>query len=137
MKGLLALGMIPSHAIYTYVSIDITWNQYIRKRLAKKSDHMLFWEYVVRTGCVFVTFILAVLVPNLDLFISLVGALALSTLGVLFPAILETLFKWNRTSGRRKTFMICKNFFICIIGLAGFIIGTTLSLKDIIKTYTD
>lgn len=80
---------------------------------------------------------MAVAIPNLGLFISFVGALALSTLGILFPALLECIYKWNRTSGFEKSFMIFKNILIGIIGMAGFIIGTSLSLKDIIKTYID
>lgn len=80
---------------------------------------------------------MAVVIPNLELFISLVGTLALSTLGILFPPFLECAFKWNRTSGYEKGLMIAKNIFIGIIGLAGFVIGTTLSIKDIIETYID
>lgn len=78
---------------------------------------------------------MAVAVPNLDLFISLIGALALATLGILFPPFLETVAKWNRVSGRTKAIMIFKNILFGIIGLAGFVIGTSLSIKDIIKTY--
>lgn len=80
---------------------------------------------------------MAVAIPNLDLFISLVGALALSTLGILFPAFFETVAKWNKVSGGAKAFMIFKNILIGILGVAGFFVGTSLSIKDIIKTYLD
>ncbi|XP_055311595.1 proton-coupled amino acid transporter-like protein CG1139 [Sitodiplosis mosellana] len=133
-KVMIALGVFTSHAIYIYVAIDILWNQYIHKRL-EHSERKLLWEYALRTGVVFITFILAVAIPNLGLFISLIGALSLSTLGILFPPFLECAYKWNRTSGYSKSFMIFRNILICVIGLAGFVIGTTLSLKDIINTY--
>lgn len=88
---------------------------------------------------IFVVFavILAILVPNLDLIINLVGALTLSTSGILFPAFLECIGKWRLTSGHAKAIMVAKNVIIGLIGLAGFVIGTTLSMKDIIKTYLD
>lgn len=40
---------------------------------------------------------LAALVPRLDLFISLIGALASSCLAIIFPAIIETCTFWNYT----------------------------------------
>lgn len=80
---------------------------------------------------------MAIAIPNLDLFISLVGALSLSMLGITFPAFLECIVKWNKTSGAAKAFMIFKNVIIALIGVAGFIIGTSLSIKDIIKEYID
>lgn len=80
---------------------------------------------------------MAVAIPNLELFISLFGALIISTLGILFPPFLECIYKWERTSGFEKAFIMFKNSILGIIGLVGFIIGTILSVKDIIKTYTD
>lgn len=80
---------------------------------------------------------MAVAIPRLDLFISLVGALALSTLGILFPALLETVFKWEKVHGAAKVWMIFKNTIIGLIGVAGFLVGTSISIKDIIKTYID
>lgn len=79
---------------------------------------------------------MAVAIPDLGIFIELVGALALSTLGVLFPPILDTCTKWYTTSGGRKAWMLFRNFLIGCIGLAGFVVGTTLSLKEIIHKYT-
>lgn len=79
---------------------------------------------------------MAVLIPNLEMFISLIGALALSTLGILFPALLDTCANWYNKTGYAKAFMIIKNVLIGIVGLAGFIIGTSLSLRDIIKEYS-
>lgn len=159
---MIAFGVFTSHALYIYVAIDILWNEYICKRL-ENSNRKLLWEYALRTVVVFITckysqkknhfhtlsyqiieihilviqftVILAVAIPNLSLFISLIGALSLSTLGILFPPFLECVYKWNRTSGSTKAFMIFRNIIICLIGLAGFVIGTTLSVKDIIKTY--
>lgn len=53
-KGMIALGVFGSHAIYCYVAIDIAWNQYLSKRL-ENSKRKLLWEYVLRTGIVFLT----------------------------------------------------------------------------------
>lgn len=79
---------------------------------------------------------MAVLIPDLEMFISLIGALALSTLGIAFPALLDTCVNWHTTTGFAKAFMLIKNIVISLIGVAGFIIGTTMSLSDIIKEYS-
>lgn len=51
---MIALGVFASHALFCYVAIDIAWNQYIYKRIAI-GGRKLLWEYVLRTGVVFVT----------------------------------------------------------------------------------
>lgn len=86
VKGLLAFGIFITHGLACYVAIDITWNDYIGKRFGN-SPRKLLWEYTVRTLLVLVTFLLAVAIPNLELFISLFGAFCLSALGLAFPAV--------------------------------------------------
>lgn len=77
-------------------------------------------------------------IPKLDLFISLFGALCLSSLGLAFPAIIETcVFLKEQKSSTARAAMIAKNTIIGIFGLAGFIIGTSTSLLAIIQTFTN
>lgn len=81
--------------------------------------------------------ILAILIPKLDLFISLFGALCLSSLGLAFPALIETcVFLKKQKSVTAKTVMIVKNFIIGIFGLAGFIIGTSTSVLAIYQSFS-
>lgn len=75
MQGALALAIFITHALACYVAIDIAWNEYIKKRCEGKK---IIKEYLLRTALVFITFGLAVAIPNLELFISLFGALCLS-----------------------------------------------------------
>lgn len=78
---------------------------------------------------------LAVAIPNLELFISLFGALCLSVLGLAFPALIDYCTFSKQTKGASKVFMIVKNVLIAFIGGAGLIIGTYTSLEEIIKTF--
>lgn len=82
-----------------------------------------------------ITVLLAVAIPNLELFISLFGALCLSSLGLAFPAIIELCTYWKDVSGFRKFFMVIKNMVICIVGIAGLFIGTYTSISEIIETF--
>lgn len=53
-KGMLALGIFITHGLACYVAIDITWNDYVVKKIGN-SPRKLLWEYVVRTLLVLVT----------------------------------------------------------------------------------
>lgn len=77
-------------------------------------------------------------IPRLDLFISLFGALCLSSLGLAFPAVIETcVFLKDQRSSTARAAMIAKNTLIGIFGFVGFIVGTGTSLAAIIQTFTD
>lgn len=82
-----------------------------------------------------ITVLLAVAIPQLDLFISLFGAFCLSMLGLAFPALIETLVFLKEKSGAARTVMIVKNILICVLGLFALIIGTTTSVFAIIKSF--
>lgn len=51
---MLAIGIFITHGLACYVAIDITWNDYVGKKIGN-SPHKLLWEYVVRTLLVLVT----------------------------------------------------------------------------------
>ncbi|XP_055378968.1 proton-coupled amino acid transporter-like protein CG1139 [Condylostylus longicornis] len=133
VKGMLAFSIYITHALQSYVAIDILWNHYIKKRL---SSRFTFWEYVVRTCSTLVTFIFAIAIPNLELFISLVGALCLGVLGLALPATIQMSTYWFQTSGFARVRLIALNSFIFLVGIIGFIIGTTISIIEIIDSFS-
>lgn len=49
---------------------------------------------------------MAAAIPNLGPFISLVGAVCLSTLGLMFPAIIEVVTFWEHSAGKIIVFNI-------------------------------
>jgi proton-coupled amino acid transporter len=130
VRGMLAFAIFITHGLACYVAIDITWNDYISKRF-ENSEKSTFWEYVTRTLLVLITFLLAVAIPNLELFISLFGALCLSALGLAFPALIQTSTYWNTTSGLEKAFMVTKNIFIAFLACVGLVAGTYMSITEI------
>ncbi|XP_055841086.1 proton-coupled amino acid transporter-like protein CG1139 [Episyrphus balteatus] len=134
VKGLLAFAIFITHGLACYVAIDITWNDYVAKKLGPQRKK-LFWEYFVRTAIVLVTFLLAVAIPNLELFISLFGALCLSALGLAFPALIQVCTHWYDKKGSAKVWLVVSNSFLVIVGVLGLVIGTYTSLAEIIKTF--
>ncbi|XP_026467878.1 proton-coupled amino acid transporter-like protein CG1139 [Ctenocephalides felis] len=53
-KVMLALAIIITHGLECYVAIDITWIDYIGKKL-EENPHKLFYEYLIRTSLVLIT----------------------------------------------------------------------------------
>lgn len=82
------------------------------------------------------TVLLAVAIPKLDLFISLVGALCLSTLGLIFPALIETCVFWRDTCGVSRSLMVIKNIFIACFGFFAVFVGTSTSILAIYQSFT-
>lgn len=62
--------------------------------------------------------VLAVSVPLLGLFISLVGAFCLSALGIAFPAIIEMCAYWPDRLGPGK-WILWKDILLIVIGIVG------------------
>lgn len=80
--------------------------------------------------------VVAVLVPKLGPFISLVGAVCLSFLGLMFPSILELVVFWQEPKGLgRGLWILWKNIFIAFFGIVGFFTGTYSSLLEIYDSY--
>lgn len=51
---MLAFGIFITHGLACYVAIDITWNDYIEKKIGENQNKLL-WEYFVRTMLVMAT----------------------------------------------------------------------------------
>lgn len=77
---------------------------------------------------------LAAAVPNLGPFISLIGAVCLSTLGLMFPAIIETITYWDVPSLGALNWRLYKNALLVAFGIVGFLTGSYVSFMEIIET---
>lgn len=76
----------------------------------------------------------ALLVPELEPFISLVGSIFFSILGITIPAVVETISCWDGHLGRGK-WRFWKNTTLVIFSLLALIFGSWISISDIIKLY--
>ncbi|XP_024881850.1 proton-coupled amino acid transporter-like protein CG1139 [Temnothorax curvispinosus] len=132
---LLAIAIFFTHPIQCYVAIDIVWNEYISQYL-EKYRFKLLCEYVIRTVIILITFALAISIPELDLFISLFGALCLSGLGLAFPAIIQLCTFWKVMGPNERKIMVAKNMCLILIGALGLVVGTYTSLHGIISKFS-
>ena len=85
----------------------------------------------------FVAVGLAAAVPKIDLFINLIGAVSSSTLALIVPAIVHTLVFWDQFSGVSGKLKVARNMFLLLIGVAGMVSGTIVSVEDIIDFFVN
>lgn len=72
---------------------------------------------------------LAILIPELDLVISLVGSVSSSFLALIFPPILQILVFHSEGLSPLSTI---RNVVISLIGFVGFLTGTYIAIEQII-----
>lgn len=134
VKVTLALAIYVTYGLQCYVAVDITWNEYLEPRIEKNSK-TLYKEFATRTVLVIITFLLAVAVPKIDLFISLFGALCLSALGIAVPAMVDICTYWHVHTGFRFYVILVKNLALVVFGICGLFVGTYTSLKEIVNEF--
>ncbi|XP_044743205.1 proton-coupled amino acid transporter-like protein pathetic isoform X2 [Chrysoperla carnea] len=129
VRVMMALAIFLSYGLQFYVPMSVVWPNIKQRFTTERSQYL--GEYATRISLVFVTFVLAALVPNLGVVISLVGALSSSTLALIFPPLIEIITFWP-DMGKYK-WILWKDILIMLFGIAGFIFGTYASVANIIN----
>ncbi|XP_014243772.1 proton-coupled amino acid transporter-like protein CG1139 [Cimex lectularius] len=127
-----AIAIYISYALQCYVPVQIIWNTWLKKHIDESKQ--LMWEYILRILVVIATLLLAAAIPRLGLFISLFGALCLSVLGLIFPAVIELCTLWPDQLGKYN-WIIWKDVLLVIFGFVGLICGTGITLIDIVNSF--
>ncbi|KAM4621507.1 proton-coupled amino acid transporter 1 [Polymixia lowei] len=127
VKLLYSFGIFITFALQFYVPAEIL----IPPVVARVSDR---WktavDLLVRTALVLFTCALAILIPQLDLVISLVGSVSSSFLALIFPPILEIM---TFHSEGLLPWVFIKNTVISVFGFIGFITGTYIAIWEIVN----
>ncbi|GAB0094803.1 proton-coupled amino acid transporter-like protein CG1139 [Sergentomyia squamirostris] len=127
---LIALAILFTFGLQFYVPMDILWRK-IKDRIPKEKHNIS--QIVIRTGIILICSAVAAAVPNLEPFISLVGSLFFSTLGLLVPAIVETIFKWPNL-GPLKLLLV-KNVIVGVFAIFALVSGSIVSINEIVEMY--
>ncbi|KAJ6646698.1 Proton-coupled amino acid transporter-like protein pathetic [Pseudolycoriella hygida] len=128
VKLMIAISIFLTYSLQFYVPVEI-----FRKRIKKHFKvHLNLIECGVRVALVTLTVVVAIIVPNIGPFTSLIGAVCLSTLGIIFPAVIETITYWNDPGMGRFNWRLIKNSLLVLFGIVGFLSGAYVSILEII-----
>jgi proton-coupled amino acid transporter len=129
VRIVMAVSIFLSYALQFYIPISISW-PWIEGRVPKNGQ--VVGEIVYRTVLVICTFALAVLIPNLGLVISLVGALCTAVLGLILPPIFSICTHYEIGYGKMRWRLI-KDTLLLVFGAVGCFSGTYVSVLKIIE----
>ncbi|XP_046977465.1 proton-coupled amino acid transporter-like protein CG1139 [Vanessa cardui] len=132
-----AIAIFISYGLHCYVPVEVLWKGYLLPKLEGSSAQKVrLYEYALRVALCLLTFVLAVAVPRLGLFISLFGALCLSALGICFPALMEVCVTFPQRASAARSILFGKDAILFIIGVIGLLAGTYTALDSIIRSFS-
>ena len=116
---------VASNAIWLYLNDNFSsFKNFKNLNIA----HNLFRSFLV-----FMSFLFAIFVPKIELFISLVGAFSASTLAIIIPSFLDLILFWPISN--YSLLKLFKNVFLIIFGFYIFFAGCYVSVQDILIYY--
>lgn len=134
VRVMFSVAMFITYALMLFVPIEIIW-PILRKRIKREAWKKPL-ERVFRCFLVLCTFGIAMAIPHLGPFISLIGSFASSSLALLFPVLIDSLVRWPSRFGCCN-WRLFKNIAIFIFGFIGFFFGTWQSVNEIILAFND
>lgn len=128
VKVVIPVGVLLSYGLQLYVVPLTLWGG-IQHRVPEGRRGAAF--NLLRAGTVLFTVVVALVVPNLRPVLALVGAVGFSSLGLLFPALVDIVVAWDTASALR----LAKNLLIIVFWLVALLSGTYSALLEIRDTY--
>lgn len=129
VKVMVALSILFTYGLQFCVPSEIMWKR-IAPHVSSMYENTAY--YIMRAVMILGTVIIALIIPDLGPFISLVGALCLATLGLFLPAVIETVTYWEKDT---HPWRVIKNVLIIAISIMTTVSGTYSSVQEIINHY--
>jgi len=132
-QAMFALAVYFSYALQFYVVMDIINSNIITTYIP--DNWQLLVDYAIRFLLNLLIFCLAATIPWMDLLVALISCLTISTLSVIVPALIDTALYWRTDFGTKFKLRLFKNCLLLMIGFLSLVVGTYISLCDIIKKF--
>lgn len=130
---LIGVAILFTFGLQFFIPMDILLRK-LENRIAKSRN---ISEIVIRTLIMIAMGGLAIAVPALEPFISLVGAVFFSTLGLFVPAFIEIVFCQTNGGHGYMDWKLWKNLLLMLFSVIALVSGSFVSIKEIVETYTN
>ncbi|XP_062554993.1 proton-coupled amino acid transporter-like protein CG1139 [Armigeres subalbatus] len=128
---LAALAALSQMGLGFYVPMEIIWRR-IEAKIPEDLHNTA--QISIRFGMMMILTAISVSVPDLQLFVGLVGSFCASNLVLIVPVTLDTIYRWPEGYGQCG-WIIYKNVILLLLGFLLLIFGTYSSIRRIIQTY--
>ncbi|EAT42635.1 AAEL005855-PA [Aedes aegypti] len=126
-----AMGVLVALGFSLYVPLEILWPR-IESRLSPKRQNCA--QIGMRSMFALAMVLTALVVPEIEPFIGLLGSFSTASLSILFPVSLDMIFRWPNGFGRCRWHLV-KDVVLWVFGLFVLIFGTYFSIMDIVEIY--
>lgn len=94
------------------------------------------WTQIgMRLSTLIILAAVAIGAPEIEPFVGLVGSLTSGPLAVLYPVIVDVVFRWQDGEFGVLKWRLVKDAFLFVFGLFVFIVGTYFSIRNIVTLY--
>ncbi|XP_053961907.1 proton-coupled amino acid transporter-like protein pathetic [Anastrepha ludens] len=131
-KLLMAVAILFTFGLQFFIPNEILW-RHIKHKFNERHHNII--QILLRTGIILIAVGVSVAIPQLGPFISLVGAVFFSLLGIFVPSVCETVYLWPDRLGCCR-WILYKNIVLSLCAILALIAGSTTSIMEIIAMYT-
>ncbi|KAG6461876.1 proton-coupled amino acid transporter-like protein CG1139 [Manduca sexta] len=129
-KVTFALAIFLSFPLQNFVGYNIMWRK-IKKKINPSRQCPI--DYTLRVVLVIIPWLLAVAAPHLGPFIALFGALCLSLLAMVFPAVMDACL-WYPDRYGLCHYKLLRDIVIIIVGMLCLVSGVYTSMLEIVES---
>ncbi|XP_054265819.1 proton-coupled amino acid transporter-like protein pathetic isoform X2 [Macrosteles quadrilineatus] len=132
VKLMVCLNVLFSFGLCFCVPCEVVWRK-LESKVRKENKTIAY--YVMRVSLIIGSICVASIVPELEPFVGLVGAICYSTLGLLFPALIELVTFWEDPDYMGPCrWVLYKNLFLVLMWLVALTAGTQASIATILES---
>lgn len=129
---LISIAILFSTMLMLYAAIEVIYQRWGHKIPNDKEN---ISQVFIRLGIVVILAVFAILVPNLKVFISIVGAIFIGTLALFIPAVTELIHRYPNRYGIFN-WKFCMNIFLIIFYVIVMVSSLFVDIIEIIEIYS-
>lgn len=131
---LYTLSLCVTYTLLFYVYFDTVWSNFLQQHLSQ-SKHENKCKYALRVAINVCAYLMAIAVPNFQLFTSIVGTVGI-IIEIGLPSFLQLLVLWAiKVKSAVFRYSLFKNTIVILIAIIMFCMSTEQCVQDVIKLY--